>query len=134
MNGLFKQLSLWLVILIIGVLLFGHFSRTTEPTEKLWSKDFDDQLFFMDPKNPEQRLSNVKAVEIHRLPDEQFRFKVTLKEPIRDQMEFEFQNHQFPDAWRDELVALWESFAAGNGVVLPEQEEAEAQNPSPTVK
>ena len=36
---------------------------------------------------------------------------------------------------RDELVALWESYAAGNGVVLPEEEqEAEAQKPSPTVK
>ena len=52
MNGFLKQISLWIVVLIILVLLLTTFSTGRTGTEKLGLSDFESQLKADNIKSP----------------------------------------------------------------------------------
>lgn len=95
MSGIFKQISLWIVILIILLLGVYNFGGTNSEKVALTSYNFSEQL----------ELGNVEKVDIVRLPEEQYRFDVTFKEKVDEQLTMEFQTDQFREEWRTELAA-----------------------------
>ena len=86
MNGFFKQISLWIIILIVLMLALTHFSNQGESRSKIWSKHFVEQL----------NLNNIEKVEISRLPDELFHFNVTFREPVEGHPKIEFNAVEYP--------------------------------------
>ena len=93
MNGYFKQISIWIILLIIVLFLLSTFSRKSEPKEELWSKHFEEQLFG----------ENIKSVDILKLPEEQYKFKATFKLPHLGQNQMEFETDRYPAEWVTEL-------------------------------
>ena len=93
MNGFFKQISIWIILLIIVLFLLSTFSRKSEPKEDLWSKHFYEQL----------EDENIESVKIVTLPDDQYRFEATFREPYLGQKQIEFPSHVYPDEWKAEL-------------------------------
>ena len=93
MNGYFKQISIWIILLIIVLFVLSTFSRKSEPKEQLWSKHFHEQLFDQ----------NIESVDILKLPEEQYKFKATFKVPYQDQDRMEFETDRYPDEWVTEL-------------------------------
>ena len=93
MNGFFKQISIWIILLIIVLFLISTFSRKSEPKEQLWSKDFEEQLF----------AENIESVDILKLPEEQYKFKATFIEPYEGQNQMEFETDRYPEDWVTEL-------------------------------
>ncbi|MDK1021049.1 MAG: hypothetical protein QGD90_05380 [Candidatus Hydrogenedentes bacterium] len=93
MNGFFKQISIWIILLIIVLFLLSTFSQRSEPKEELWSKHFEEQLF----------LKNIETVQIRRLPEEQYKFNAKFINPYQDQNQMEFETDRFPDKWVEEL-------------------------------
>ena len=81
MNNLFKQVSLWIVLLIILVLALHQFSMGPAEKEKLGEQDF-------------QKLAaedKVKSLDVIVKGDSLFQYKATLKEPYKEQSVIEFQ-------------------------------------------
>ncbi len=93
MNGYFKQISIWIILLIIVLFLLSTFSRKSDPEEELWSKHFEEQL----------RLENIKSVKILKLPEEQYKFKAVFKEPYLGREQMEFPTDRYPDEWKQLL-------------------------------
>ena len=93
MNGFFKQISLWIILLIILLLGLTTFSRQNSPKEELWSKDFEEQLL----------AQNIESVKITKLPEGQYRFKADFKEPVAEQSQMEFETDRYPDEWKAQL-------------------------------
>jgi len=93
MNSFLKQVSLWIVLLIIVVLALSQFSATQKPGRELWSKDFEQQL----------RNENIKSIDVRRVEEEQYLFKATFKEPIEGQKGMEFESDEFPEEWKTML-------------------------------
>lgn len=113
MNGLFKQLSLWIVFFIIILLIVAQFRGMNESGPQLWSKHFEEQL----------EAENIKSVEISRSPDELYSFNVEFKEPAYENVtRMEFETDAYPPEWKSMLKAqnipsdpeaermLWTSF------------------------
>lgn len=95
MSGIFKQISLWIVILIILLLGVYNFGGSKDDAVVLTSYTFTEQL----------NLGNVEKVDILRLPEEQYLFKVQFKEKVDEQASMEFETDQFKEEWRTELAA-----------------------------
>ena len=93
MNGFFKQISIWIILLIIVLFLLSTFSRKSDPKVQLWSKDFEEQLF----------AENIESVDILKLPEEQYKFKATFIEPYEGQNQMEFETDRYPEDWVTEL-------------------------------
>ena len=93
MNGFFKQISIWIILLIIVLFLLSTFSRKSDPKVQLWSKDFEEQLF----------AENIESVDILKLPEEQYKFKATFIEPYKGQNQMEFETDRYPEDWVTEL-------------------------------
>ncbi len=95
MNGFLKQISLWIILIIIVVLFLGRFSQMQTPEKQLWSKDFETQL----------KEDNVDTVTIERV-DEQYIFTVKFKKPLASgQKGMKFESDVYPDEWKDALGA-----------------------------
>ena len=60
MNGFFKQISIWIILLIIVLFLLTTFSGRKDPKTELGSKLFEEQL----------EIGNVESVEIFKLPED----------------------------------------------------------------
>ena len=93
MNGFFKQISLWIVVLIILLLGLTQLSQMNKDTEELWSKDFTEQLL----------AENIKTVKVEKTSDELYQFDVVFIEALDGgQTRMDFSS----DAERDQLY-LW---------------------------
>ena len=94
MSGIFKQVSLWIVILII--LMFGltRFNGSTSTTAILNSYDFDEQL----------ALENVDAVDVTLGNDKIYRFTVNFKDEVEGQKSMTFTSDEFKDSWKEKLA------------------------------
>ncbi|MFP6597218.1 MAG: ATP-dependent metallopeptidase FtsH/Yme1/Tma family protein, partial [Candidatus Hydrogenedentota bacterium] len=94
MSGIFKQASLWIVILII--LLFGltKFSGDKSSDKELTSYDFESQLI---------TEKNVKSVDVARSSDELYRFKVSFKNEVDGQSAMEFTTDEYKQTWKTAL-------------------------------
>ena len=87
MRPFFKQISIWIILLIIVLFLLTTFSGKNAPKTELWSKDFEEQL----------NLNNIKSVEILKLPEEQYRFKAIFNEEVQGRKGMEFETDRYPD-------------------------------------
>ena len=97
MNGLFKQVSLWIVLAIIVMLVLTRFSDlNAKPTIKGQS-DFEKQIAAKNIEDP------VKV----QLGDKSVRVYAKFKEPVGEakQKDFSFTVPEFKDAWVSELEA-----------------------------
>ena len=99
--GFFKQISIWIILLIFLLLGLSTISQRGTADKELWSKQFEEQLLKKDSGgNP---APNIKSVQIAKLPDDIYRFKVVFKEPVESQNGMEFKTDQYPDEWRQAL-------------------------------
>jgi cell division protease FtsH len=94
MSGFFKQISLWVVILIILLLGVYNFGGNTSDSVPLNSYAFEEQL----------QSGNVEKVDVFRGEEGQYLFKVKFKEKVDEQPGMEFQTDQFKDEWRETLA------------------------------
>ena len=98
MSGFFKQISLWIVILIILLLGVTTFNQGGGSTEKLGSYDFSQQL----------ANGNIdeKQLDVVSLENEQYKISVVLKEAVDNQKRFEFETDKLRwEELRQELKA-----------------------------
>ncbi|MCX5769178.1 MAG: ATP-dependent zinc metalloprotease FtsH [Candidatus Hydrogenedentes bacterium] len=93
MNSFFKQISLWIVLLIIVVLVLSQFSSTQRTQERLGVKDFEQAL----------ADHQVKKVEYSRLGEGEYEFDVQFDPPYHDNRSMKFFHHEFPAAWETAL-------------------------------
>jgi len=94
MNGIFKQVSLWIILLIIVLLALTTMTDRGDSKVKLGSQDFVAQL----------ENQNLKEVKISRIPDELYKYEVTFKQPVEEQSSMEFNYPDIPNDWRE---AMW---------------------------
>ncbi|GMV93565.1 MAG: ATP-dependent zinc metalloprotease FtsH [Candidatus Hydrogenedentota bacterium] len=94
MNGFLKQVSLWVVLLIILVLLLTTLNNGQGSREELWEGDFVSQL----------EADNIKSpVNITR-GENLFTFRAEFKQPYKNQKSIEFKADQFREEWRTSML------------------------------
>jgi len=93
MNGFFKQVSLWIVLLMIAVLAWSQFSNTQRSHEKLTVRDFEQAL----------KDANVKRVAYTMLGDQRYDFKADFITPVKGNNSIRFYYHEVPKEWLDTL-------------------------------
>ena len=96
MNGIFKQISLWIIVLIILMLGLSQLSQMSQSKTELWSKHFEEQL----------ATGNIKAVDIRTISENQYLFKVTFHEEVEGAKRMEFETDAYPEEWKTQLKAL----------------------------
>jgi cell division protease FtsH len=95
MNGLLKQVSLWIILLIIVVLALSQFSEVSRTREKLYVEDFVEQL----------EADNIASLpKVTKLPNEQYKIVATFRNDVKGEKRMEFEHDQFPEAWRAKLA------------------------------
>ncbi len=95
MNGFFKQISLWLIVILIGALALTYISDTGAPPVELTKRDFEEQL----------ERANIESFKVTNLGEEGFSFEAEFKEPVQEQRQVEFDWHRFPEEWEEKLDA-----------------------------
>jgi cell division protease FtsH len=80
MNGLLKQISLWIVLLIIVVFALSQLSETRQTVAKLGFQDFKEQL----------EKDNVKSVDVAKTDNEMLVFDAKLKSEYNKQTRIKF--------------------------------------------
>jgi len=80
MNGIFKQISLWVILLIILVLLLTNYARQTGTSEALTKADFLAQV----------EVDNVESVEFAEVSENLWDYTVTLREEVNGNKKIEF--------------------------------------------
>ena len=95
MNGILKQVSLWIVLLIILALALHQLSGSGTPKEKLTAYDFETQL----------ASRNIDKFEVIVKEENLYQFKATLKESVKDQNTIAFEATDYPQDWKDQLKA-----------------------------
>jgi len=96
MNAFLKQVSLWLVLLIILVLLLLNFSGMQTQQRELLEADFEEQL----------RAENIESpVTVTEAGDNMLSIKAVFKEPVEGQKTMEFLALAFKDQWTRDLAA-----------------------------
>jgi len=102
MNGFLKQVSLWIVLLIILVLALTHLSSTKKPKEPLLRRDFEAQL----------EAGNIESVlALNRGEDKGYLIKVEFKNEVKGHSEMQFERRDFPETYvaaLDEKNVKWE--------------------------
>jgi cell division protease FtsH len=96
MNGIFKQISLWIVLLIFLLIGVTWMSGQNSGQEPLTKFDFEKQL----------ELANIESVTYSKSQNEMFAFKVNLKSPVKEQKVIEFDSPEFKPEWDEDLAAL----------------------------
>jgi cell division protease FtsH len=96
MNGLFKQVSLWIVLGIIVVLVLTRFSDQSAKPAMKGQSDFEQQIAANNVADPVKVSIGEKSMRIY----------ATFKEPVGDakQKEFTFVVPEFRDEWRTKLT------------------------------
>jgi len=89
MNSFLKQISLWIVLLIIVVLVLSQFSSSQKAQEKLGVADFEQAL--------EQK--QVQKLEYSRIGDGEYEFHAEFEPPYRENESMKFIYHEFPEEW-----------------------------------
>ena len=90
MNSFLKNISLWIVLLIIAVLAYTQFSTTQKAKEKLTPRDFVEAL----------AAGSVKKVTYTMLGDQRFDFRVDFDPPYKGNNNMRFLYHEFPQEWK----------------------------------
>lgn len=93
MNGFFKQISLWIILIIIVLFGLSQFSSQKTPKAELWSKHFEEELF----------AENIESVKVLKLPEEQFQFEIAFKTPVEGRETMEFETDEYREEWKVEL-------------------------------
>jgi len=93
MNGILKQVSLWLILGIILILALTTLSSGGQTGAKLTDVDFERTL----TNTPEK----IERVDVLHVSDSLFEFSVRLKEPIDGSNIIQFNYDHVPQKWRD---------------------------------
>ncbi|HOV73818.1 MAG TPA: ATP-dependent zinc metalloprotease FtsH [Candidatus Hydrogenedentes bacterium] len=93
MNSFFKQVSLWIVLLMIAVLAWSQFSNTQRSQEKLTVRDFEQAL----------KDANIKRVSYTMLGDQRYDFKADFISPVKGNNSIRFYYHEVPKEWLETL-------------------------------
>src|ERR1051325_9914621 len=94
MNGFFKQVSLWVVFLIIFVLLLTTLNSGQGSKQPLGAMDFAKQL----------EADNVSGVHYSKSSEKGgYTFKVDLKNAVDGRKSFQFKDDVFRDEWRKKI-------------------------------
>jgi cell division protease FtsH len=92
MNGILKQVSLWLILGIILILALTTLSSGGPTGEKLTAADFERTL----QNTPEK----IERIDVLHVSDSLFEFSVRLKEPIEGSNLIKFKYSREPEEWR----------------------------------
>jgi cell division protease FtsH len=95
MNGFLKQISLWIVLLIIVVFALSQLSETRQAGEELDQSDFLTLV----------EQGKVKSVTLTKSENEIYTYDVRLAEPVEGKTRFQFMEDRFPEHWRTALTA-----------------------------
>ncbi|MFO7775946.1 MAG: ATP-dependent zinc metalloprotease FtsH [Candidatus Hydrogenedentota bacterium] len=95
MNGFLKQISLWLILFLIGALALMYYSDSRQPSVELKKQDFEQQL----------DSENIAELSVTNLGEEGFSYEAEFKEPVENQEGMEFEWHTFPNDWEEMLNA-----------------------------
>jgi cell division protease FtsH len=93
MNNFLKQVSLWIVLLIIVVLVWSQFSAGQKGKEKLTVRDFEQAL----------AGGQVKRVNYTLLGDKGYEFKVDFDPPYKGNSNMRFIYQEFPEQWMAQI-------------------------------
>ena len=89
MNNFLKQVSLWIVLLIIVVLALSQFSDKQGDKEELSVADFERAL----------EQGTVSKVAYSSVGDNELEFKVTFEPPYKGNSDQRFYYHEVPEEW-----------------------------------
>ncbi len=93
MSSLFKQVSLWIVLLMIAVLAWSQFSNTKRSVEKLTVRDFEQGL----------KDGNIKRLSYTMLGDQRYDFRADFITPVKSNTSIRFYYHEVPKDWLETL-------------------------------
>ncbi len=93
MNSFLKQISLWVVFLIIMVLVLSNFSKVHGPRRELLEPDFVQQL----------QQGNIKSVTIRESGNNLKQVYAELKNEVEGQKKILFNTDEFKDEWKQQL-------------------------------
>jgi cell division protease FtsH len=91
MNGIFKQISLWIVLLIFLLIGVTWMTGQNGPGEPMGEYEFEAQLLDHE---------NIKSAEYSKAENDIYDWEVTFKEPVQEQKAIKFKSDGYPDAWR----------------------------------
>ena len=95
MNGFLKQISLWLILFLIGALALMYYSDSRQPAVELRKQDFEREL----------ERENIAELSVTNLGEDGFSYEAEFKDPVENQQRMEFEWHTFPDDWEEMLAA-----------------------------
>jgi cell division protease FtsH len=87
MNGIFKQISLWVILLIILVLVLTNFAQQSSSSEALTKSDFLEQV----------ERDNVKSIDLAEDSDNLWDYTVTLREEVNGNTKIEYTDLKLED-------------------------------------
>ncbi|HOK10329.1 MAG TPA: ATP-dependent zinc metalloprotease FtsH [Candidatus Hydrogenedens sp.] len=93
MNSFLKQISLWIVFLIIMVLVLSNFSKVKGPKKELLEPDFVQQL----------AQGNIKSVTIREIGNNLKQVYAELKNEVEGQKKIQFNTDTFKEEWKNQL-------------------------------
>ena len=94
MNGFWKQISVWIVMLVLVLLVVSQFGSMRQSKEALLQSDFVEQLDKANIKGP---------VIITRKGDTAWDVRAPFKNPVKEHTYMEFQTTQFRTEWEAAL-------------------------------
>jgi len=95
MNGLFKQVSLWIVLIIIVVLAFSNFSTMQTDRRELREPDFIAQL----------EANNIEKVVVTEAGNDLKEVNAKFRQEVDGQSSVTFKTDTFREDWRETLMA-----------------------------
>jgi len=97
MNGFLKQVSLWVLLLIILVLGLTHFTSQRDSQVELLPRDFEEQLL---------EHNNVSWLRIKFRGQDRLRiYEAKFREPVKGQTGMKFESGELPEEWKAALDA-----------------------------
>ncbi len=93
MNSFLKQISLWIVFLIIMVLVLSNFSKVKGPHRELLEPDFVEQL----------NRENIKSVTIKEVGNNLKQVVAELRTEVDGQKRIQFNTDNFKEEWKAKL-------------------------------
>ncbi|MBI2433102.1 MAG: ATP-dependent metallopeptidase FtsH/Yme1/Tma family protein, partial [Candidatus Hydrogenedentes bacterium] len=95
MNNFFKQVSLWLILLLIVVLALSNFSTMQGKERTLGETDFLAQI----------KADNIESVSVVSAGDNREEVSAKFKTPVENQKSMKFTAKEFKDEWTTDLQA-----------------------------
>ena len=97
MNGFLKQVSLWIVLLIIVVLALSAFTDWQKPRKEYSESDFVAQIF-------DEKDMRIEAVRVTEEGEKLFNVEVRFTEEIDGRRVASFTTNEFKDEWKQQLA------------------------------